>query len=69
MNPYKFLFFTAIGSLVWNTAWISVGFTLGENLEVAKQFSSVLDYIVYAVLAFIAVRLVIRIVKARKSRP
>lgn len=69
MNPYKFFFFTAIGSLVWNTAWISVGFTLGENLDAAKQFSSVLDYIVYAVLAFIAVRLVIRIVKARKSRP
>ncbi len=69
MNPYKFFFFTAIGSLIWNTAWISVGFALGENWEVAEQFSSVLDYIVYAVLAFIAVRLVIRIVKARKSRP
>ncbi len=68
MNPYKFFLFTAVGSLIWNTAWITVGFTLGENWEVAEQFSSVIDYVVYAVLAFIAIQLVIRFFRARKSR-
>jgi membrane protein DedA with SNARE-associated domain len=69
MNPYKFFLFTAIGSSIWNTAWITAGFVLGENWEVAEQFSSLVDYIVYAVIAFIAIQLVIRFVKARKSRP
>ncbi len=68
MNPYKFFLFTAIGSLVWNTAWITAGFALGENWEVAEQFSSVVDYVVYAVLAFLAIQLVIRFLRARKSR-
>lgn len=68
MNPYKFFLFTAAGSLIWNTAWISVGFTLGENWKVAEQFSSVIDYVVYAVIAYIAIHLAYRFFKARRSR-
>ena len=67
MKPVKFFAFTGIGSLAWNTAWISAGFVLGENWEVAERFSSVIDYVVYAVLAFILIRLVIRFIKARKK--
>lgn len=69
MSPYKFFAFTALGSLIWNTAWITAGFVLGENWEIAEQFSSVVDYVVYAVIAFIAMQLVIRFFKARKARP
>lgn len=68
MNPYKFFGFTAIGSLIWNTAWITAGFVLGDNWEIADQFSSVVDYIVYAVIAYIAIHLVIRFIKARKPK-
>lgn len=68
MNPYKFFLFTAAGSLIWNTAWISVGFTLGENWKVAEQFSSVIDYVVYAVIAYIAIHLAYRFFKVRRSR-
>ncbi|MEY4409620.1 MAG: hypothetical protein RLZ99_93 [Actinomycetota bacterium] len=68
MNPYKFFGFTAIGSLVWNTAWITAGFVLGENWEIADQFSSVVDYFVYAVIAVIGLQLVIRSIKARRSK-
>ena len=67
MSPVKFFAFTGIGSLVWNTAWISAGFVLGENWEVAERFSSVIDYVVYAVLAFILIQLVIRFIKARRK--
>ena len=69
MNPVKFFAFTGLGSLVWNSAWISAGFVLGENWEVAERFSSVIDYVVYAVLAFIFIQLVVRFIKARKDRP
>ena len=67
MSPVKFFAFTGIGSLVWNTAWISAGFVLGDNWEVAERFSSVIDYVVYAVLAFILIQLVIRFITARKK--
>lgn len=67
MSPVKFFAFTGIGSLVWNTAWISAGFVLGENWEVAERFSSVIDYVVYAVLAFILIQLAIRFIKATKK--
>ena len=69
MNPYKFFAYTALGSLIWNTAWITAGYVLGENWEVAEQFSSVVDYVVYAVIAFILIQLVIRFLKAKKARP
>jgi membrane protein DedA with SNARE-associated domain len=68
MNPVKFFAFTALGSLVWNSAWISAGYLLGENWEVAERFSSIIDYVVYAVLAFILIQLVIRFLKARRDR-
>jgi membrane protein DedA with SNARE-associated domain len=68
MNPYKFFGYTAIGSLVWNTAWITAGYVLGENWEIADQFSSIVDYLVYAVIAFIGLQLVIRFIKARRSK-
>jgi membrane protein DedA with SNARE-associated domain len=68
MNPYKFFGYTAIGSLVWNTAWITAGYVLGENWEVADQLSSIVDYLVYAVIAFIGLQLVIRFIKARRSK-
>jgi membrane protein DedA with SNARE-associated domain len=67
MSPLKFFAFTGLGSLVWNTAWISAGFVLGENWEVAERFSSVVDYVVYAVLAIIFIQLLIRFLKARKN--
>jgi membrane protein DedA with SNARE-associated domain len=69
MNQVKFFAFTGLGSLVWNSAWISAGFVLGENWEVAERFSSVIDYVVYAVLAFIFIQLVVPFIKARKDRP
>jgi len=68
MNPVKFFAFTGLGSLVWNSAWISAGYVLGDNWEVAERFSSVIDYVVYAVLAFIFIQLVFRFIKARKDR-
>lgn len=67
MNPVKFFAFTGLGSLVWNSAWISAGYLLGENWEVAERFSSVIDYVVYAVLAIIFIQLLIRFLKSRKA--
>ncbi len=69
MNPAKFFAYTALGSLVWNSIWISAGFLLGENWEEAERFSSVIDYVVYAVLAYVLIQLVLRFFKARRAKP
>lgn len=68
MNAIKFFTFTALGSLIWNSAWITAGLVLGDNWEIAERFSSIVDYVVYAVLAFILVQLLIRFIKYSKSR-
>ncbi len=67
MNVAKFLVLTALGSGIWNTIWISLGFTLGENWHIAEQYSVVLDYIAYAVLGAALIYLLYRFVRRRRA--
>lgn len=71
MNLIKFLSLTALGSGVWNTIWISLGFTLGANWHVAERYSDIIDYVAYTaiglVLIFLVFRLVSRQVRARRQ--
>lgn len=71
MNIVKFLALTALGSGVWNTIWISLGFSLGANWHVAERYSDIIDYVAYTaiglVLIVIASRLVYRQIHARRS--
>ena len=68
MNPLKFFGFTALGSLIWNTGWITAGYVLGDNWEIAERFSSIVDYVVYAVIALIMIQLIIRFIRAQRSK-
>lgn len=65
MNFAKFIALTALGSGVWNTIWISLGFFLGENWHVAEEYSSIIDYIAYAALAVLVVYVIVRIIRRR----
>jgi membrane protein DedA with SNARE-associated domain len=67
MNFAKFLALTALGSGIWNTIWISLGFTLGENWHIAEQYSSILDYIAYAALGAALIYLLFRFVRRRRA--
>ncbi|MGJ9372828.1 DedA family protein [Nesterenkonia sp. CF4.4] len=55
MRVTTFLFFTLIGSAIWNAIWIGLGFGFGPTIEpVLEEWSGVLSNIVVA-LAVLAV--------------
>lgn len=62
----RFVLFTAIGSLVWNAIWISVGWRLGDQWEKAERWSEVIELVLVALVAVGLVALVIR--QRRKAR-
>ncbi len=58
----KFLIYTAIGSAVWNTTLIGIGWILGDNWEEVEQYVGYLQYLVIlgvivAVIGFIYLKL------------
>jgi membrane protein DedA with SNARE-associated domain len=62
MNPALFAALTTAGSLIWNTAFVLAGYTLGENWHIVEQYADiaskvVLVVIVLAVVVFVAGRL------------
>lgn len=65
MPLVKFTILTGVGSLIWNTVWVAVGWGLGSQWEKAERWSSVLQYIV---VALVLIGLVVLIVRARRQR-
>jgi len=61
----RFVVLTAIGSGVWNAAFIALGWVLGENWE---QVEGYLGPVSYVVLALLAVGLVVLVVRRLRSR-
>lgn len=68
MHFGKFLFFTALGSGIWNTLWISLGFVLGDNWKLAEQYANVIDYFAYTSLAVLALVFAYRALKLIRAK-
>ena len=60
MSLLTFSLFTVAGSGLWNSLLIGLGALLGTQFELVNQYSSVLNYIVYAVIAGIIIWLIVR---------
>jgi membrane protein DedA with SNARE-associated domain len=60
MKLSLFVVFTALGSGIWNTIWISIGFVLGENWSDAEEFTHIIDLAAYIAIASLALFLVVR---------
>jgi membrane protein DedA with SNARE-associated domain len=65
MPLLRFVMLTAIGSGIWNAAFIALGWVLGENWERVEGF---LGPVGYVVLALLAVGLVVLVVRRLRSR-
>lgn len=63
MNLGKFLFFTALGSGIWNSTWITTGYFLGDNWAMAEQYAAILDYVVYSAIAVIGLLFMVKVVR------
>jgi membrane protein DedA with SNARE-associated domain len=61
----RFVVLTALGSGVWNAAFIALGWVLGENWDQVERFLAPISYVV---LALLAVGLVVLIVRRLRSR-
>ncbi len=55
MDRPKFVVFTFLGALVWNTVLVTAGYTLGENWVQFWERTNGLDYIMLAALAAVLV--------------
>ncbi|KKB38233.1 DedA family protein [Bacillus thermotolerans] len=71
MKLVSFVLFTTLGTLVWNTALVSVGSAVGENWEQILVYMSYYSNIVYALIvigAALAVWWYIRLRRKRTTR-
>ena len=58
MKLWVFILFTALGSGIWNSIWITTGFVLGENWSAAEELSNVIDFVAYSAIAVFVLFLV-----------
>lgn len=64
MGAAKFYLFSGIGIVIWNTLWIALGYSLGENWGQGEEFAQILDYIIYGLVAVVAIYVAFNFVKA-----
>jgi len=63
----RFLLYTAIGSGVWNTVFVTAGYALGAQWEDVGRYSDPINYTVYAAIAATVVVFVVRRLRARPA--
>jgi membrane protein DedA with SNARE-associated domain len=72
MKLSKFIIFTTLGSGIWNSIWISLGFYLGDKWSSAEKYAKYLDYLVYFGVVVASVyfgrKIIIGIIKYRKNK-
>ncbi len=61
----QFVVLTALGSGVWNTLFVSLGYTLGSRWRQVEQYSTYFDY---AIIAFFAISITWWVVKKLRKR-
>ncbi|WP_203137411.1 DedA family protein [Microbacterium sp. JZ31] len=71
MPVWRFVLLTGLGSLIWNTIFVLVGWFLGEQWHIVEQYMDVAQNVVIAVVAlaivwFVVVR--VRSLRADKRR-
>ncbi|MBC6465410.1 DedA family protein [Actinomadura alba] len=69
MPILTFVTFTALGSLIWNTAFVLAGYALGDNWHQAEQYAGVFQYVVAAAVAVATVWFAAaRVARVRRDR-
>ncbi len=60
-----FTFYTIIGSILWNAGFVVLGWVLGENWQLVKQYATIIEYAVLAIFIAVVIWFVVRRWKAR----
>jgi membrane protein DedA with SNARE-associated domain len=62
----RFMFYTVLGSALWNVIFVVLGLVLGANWPTVKQYAPIIEYAVLAVLFLVVLRFLWRRWRARK---
>ncbi|GAA1878743.1 DedA family protein [Lapillicoccus jejuensis] len=62
-----FLGLTALGSLVWNTVFVTAGYLLGESWYLVEDYAGIVQKLVVAAVTVAAVVVVVRRLRARSG--
>lgn len=65
MRLAPFLFYTALGSLVWNTALIGAGAVLGDQWDRVEPYIAMVQWVVVAIIVVFVVRFVVTKLRSR----
>ena len=72
MKMSTFIIFTILGSGIWNSIWLTLGFYLGDKWSSAEKYAKYLDYLVYAGVALAIIyfgrKIIIGINNYRKNK-
>jgi membrane protein DedA with SNARE-associated domain len=72
MKMSKFIIFTTLGSGIWNSIWLTLGFYLGDKWSSAEKYAKYLDYLVYIGVVIAAIyfgrKIIIGISNYRKNK-
>lgn len=67
MPVWRFVSLTALGSAIWNSAFVLAGYLLGANWHVVDSYAGILQYVVLAGIAVAIVVFVVRRLRERKK--
>lgn len=69
MNWLSFTVLTAVGSTIWNSLFIILGYKLGENWKVIEPYTDLISKIIYVIVIVLVVWFVVhRVVRNRRRR-
>lgn len=64
MPIWRFLLYTALGSLIWNTAFILIGWVLGSAWHVVEDYMGIAQNVVIVVVAALVIWFVVTRIRA-----
>ena len=67
MNFGLFLFFTTIGTVIWNTVLIYLGAAVGSQWETIVHYMDIYSNIAYVILGIIGIAVIILYIRKRKQ--
>ncbi|WP_432363298.1 DedA family protein [Sporosarcina sp. UB5] len=68
MNFPLFILLTILGSFIWNTILVTIGFAVGENWESIVHYMDVYSIIVYVLLAISGFAVCVGYIRFRRKR-
>lgn len=64
----RFTLLTLAGSAIWNTLFLTFGYTLGSNWHVIEPYTDVISTVVYAIVALLVIWWFVQLVRRERRR-